>query len=59
MENKKFVQGDVVVLKSGSPKLTVLYQYENEVTVQYYNFETNVLSQQINIPTGALKLHEE
>lgn len=59
MENKKFVQGDLVVFKSGSPKLTVLYQYENEVTVQYYNFETNVLSQQINIPTGALKLHEE
>lgn len=59
MENKKFVQGDVVVLKSRSPKLTVLYQYENEVTVQYYNFETNVLSQQINIPTGALKLYEE
>jgi uncharacterized protein YodC (DUF2158 family) len=56
MENNSFKIGDVVVIKSGSPKMTVIYSDQKTTVVKYYNFETHGVSADINISTLALEL---
>lgn len=59
MANQKFQPGDVVILKSGSPKMTVQFSSDDGWTyVVMYNFNTFELHTQLRLPTAALKLAE-
>ncbi|AIN74116.1 Uncharacterized conserved protein YodC, DUF2158 family [Flavobacterium psychrophilum DSM 3660] len=58
MENNSFKPGDVVVLKSGSPKMTVSYSDVTETICHYYNFNENKLSLNNRISTVSLELAE-
>jgi len=41
MENQTFKQGDVVVLKSGSPKMTVANVKEDNIYYAFFDFKEN------------------
>lgn len=56
MENDSFKPGDIVMIKSGSPKMTVTYSDKNITSVMYYNYEIHKVSSDINISTLALEL---
>lgn len=59
MEN--FKEGDVVQLKSGGPRMTIIELY-NDNTYAYctwYDSDTNVLHEMHPFPTLALKLYAE
>lgn len=56
MENNSFKIGDIVMLKSGSPKMTVVYSDNDHTSVVYYNYESNKVSPSIQITTAALEL---
>lgn len=56
--DKCFKAGDVVVLKSGSPKMTVIYSNEESTSVVYYNYEAQKISSSATIiSTIALEIY--
>ncbi len=57
MESNSFKPGSVVMMKSGSPKMTVTYSDETTTVVKYYNYETHGVSPSIEIATLALELY--
>jgi uncharacterized protein YodC (DUF2158 family) len=50
-----FQPGDVVTLKSGSPKMTVLSSDENSTNCWYYDTATNKMQPDQNIPSVLLQ----
>ncbi|GEM55275.1 DUF2158 domain-containing protein [Flavobacterium branchiophilum] len=56
MENESFKIGDVVVLKSGSPKMTVVYSDPKMTQCIFFNEFTNELIYPKGFNTPALKL---
>jgi uncharacterized protein YodC (DUF2158 family) len=60
MSTQVFKPGDVVVLKSGSPKMTVAFvNSEGAVWVSWYDFNTNNLKEQVKLQADTLKLSEQ
>ena len=59
MADYKFNPGDIVIMKSGSPKMTVAYSSNDETMVHYYNYEDHKVSQKITLPTAVLELWKE
>ncbi len=56
MEDCKFNPGDIVMMKSGSPKMTVSFSSADETIVFYYNYEDHKVSSKITLPTVVLEL---
>lgn len=57
MTEQPFKAGDVVTLKSGSPKMTVVFTgTDGNVWVTYYDFNTNTLKEQVKLQASILKL---
>jgi len=59
MADYKFNPGDIVMMKSGSPKMTVAYSSNDETIVYYYNYEDHKVSPKITLPTAVLELWKE
>jgi uncharacterized protein YodC (DUF2158 family) len=57
MENNSFKPGDVVIMKSGSPKMTVTYSDQKITVVKYYNYELHGVSPSVEIATLALEIY--
>lgn len=55
MENQIFVIGEVVELKSGGLKMTVISSDENTTEIIYFNEVEGKIIENIKIPTRALK----
>lgn len=54
--SNQFKIGDVVILKSGSPDMTVVSCDDKIVKVVYYNFNLSKLSSEIKLPFDSVKL---
>jgi uncharacterized protein YodC (DUF2158 family) len=59
METKKFNPGDVVVIKSGSPKMTVVFCTDYDATCIYYNTTTDKIIKDEKISIDCLELFVE
>ena len=59
MADYKFNPGDIVMMKSGSPKMTVSHSSIDETVVFYYNYEENKVSAKIILPTSVLELWKD
>ncbi|ELY2018578.1 DUF2158 domain-containing protein [Flavobacterium psychrophilum] len=56
MENNSFKPGDVVIMKSGSPKMTVSYSDRESTTCYLFLFESGRVSSHFSVPTIILEL---
>jgi uncharacterized protein YodC (DUF2158 family) len=60
MAEKQFSPGDIVELKSGSPKMTVSHYDEwGNVICSWYYYRTNELHRGESLQAAALKLSEQ
>lgn len=55
MANNCFKDGDIVIIKSGSPKMTVIYSDDDDTSVVYYDYESKKVNA-TKIATIALEL---
>lgn len=59
MADQKFQPGDVVVIKSGSPKMTVWFTSNDGWAYCYYfKSQSESISQEVKIPSSVLMLAE-